>query len=175
MTDDVAANRASQAAMYGAPLSHILEHIGRELGLTQARIAGILGLSAPMLSHLASGRRVKIGNPVAHMRLGQLRSLADDVAAGRHPEGGLPTALEKIADTSDTWSATTASHQPIAGDAAVARRVQEMFRSVADAADWLEVAALVQDRHPQISQALRVYGAGRTAAAEQHWAQSFDR
>lgn len=173
MTDDAAAHRASQAQLYGAPLAQIVEQIGGTLGLTQGRIAGILGLSAPMLSHLVSGRRVKIGNPVAHVRLTQLRQLADDVVAGRRPREDIEPELVRIAAESDTWSTTTVAAGPVSDEAATARRVQELFRHVADAADWLEVAATVEMRHPQISELLRVYGAGRTSSAEHHWTQTF--
>ena len=38
-------------------------------GITQRRLAQVLGLSAPMLSQLISGRRIKIGNPAVYERL----------------------------------------------------------------------------------------------------------
>lgn len=114
---------------------------------------------------------MKIGNPVAHTRLTQLRALADDVAAGRVPPTSVQSAVLVISAATDTWAATTATHSP--SPDAPARQVQELFRHAADAADWLEVAALVEGRHPAIAQLLRVYGAGRVSAAEEHWRTTF--
>jgi len=172
VSEDAAAdNVARQVQLYGAPLAQVIDQITGRLGLTQGRVAQILGLSAPMMSHLVSARRVKMGNPVAHTRLIRLRQLAEDVAAGGIPASGVASELEAIAADNDTWAGTTTTHL-IDDDAAIARRVQELFRHVADAADWLEVAATVEERHPQIAELLRVYGAGRTGSAEQHWTQT---
>ena len=48
--------------------------IRRDLSLTQAGLAEVLGLSAPMMSQLLSGQRAKIGNPAV---LGRLQALID--------------------------------------------------------------------------------------------------
>lgn len=171
--EDLAANTRSQAQLYGEPLAAIIEQIGRTLELTQGRIAQVLGLSAPMLSHLVSARRVKIGNPMAHSRLTQLRALAADVAAGTVSAGEAADVLPAIAANNDSW---TTSHSlavppapPEPPDAAVVRRVQELFREVADAADWLAAAQQLAPGHQRIAEVLRVYGASRTSTAEEHW------
>lgn len=170
--EDLIANSQSQAQLYGEPLAPIIEQIGRALGLTQGRIAQILGLSAPMLSHLVSARRVKIGNPMAHTRLTQLRALAAEVAAGRVSRSEAVAVLPEIEANNDSW---TTSHALVVAmptesdDAALVRRVQELFRDVADAADWLDAAQQVEATHPRIAEVLRVYGASRTASAQEHW------
>lgn len=69
-----AANRQTQRELYGEPIADIVGRITSALGLTQGRLAEVIGLSAPMLSQLVSARRVKIGNPAV---LGRLQSLAD--------------------------------------------------------------------------------------------------
>lgn len=69
-----AANRQTQRELYGEPIVDIVGRITSALGLTQGRLAEVLGLSAPMLSQLVSARRVKIGNPAV---LGRLQSLTD--------------------------------------------------------------------------------------------------
>lgn len=69
-----AANRQTQRELYGEPIADIVGRITSALGLTQGRLAEVLGLSAPMLSQLVSARRVKIGNPAV---LGRLQSLTD--------------------------------------------------------------------------------------------------
>lgn len=185
--EDVAAHRASQAQLYGEPLSAIIEGIGTSLGLTQGRIAKVLGLSAPMLSHLVSGRRVKIGNPMAHTRLLQLRALAADVATGRLSAEQAETVLPQIAASNDSWTtshslsgsagagtgeaAGNAGAQGAADPAAMVRAIQELFRGVADAGDWIAAAEALEAEHPAIAEVLRTYGASRTSTAQQHWHQ----
>lgn len=68
-------NLDRQRELYGEPLVDIAARIMTSLGLTQARLAEVLGLSAPMLSQLLSGRRIKIGNPAVLDRLQQLVAL----------------------------------------------------------------------------------------------------
>jgi transcriptional regulator with XRE-family HTH domain len=65
-----------QRALYGAPLAELGATVRGSLGLTQGRLAEALGLSAPMLSQLLSGQRVKIGNPAVVHRLQRLLDLA---------------------------------------------------------------------------------------------------
>lgn len=65
-----------QRALYGAPLSELGATVRTGLGLTQGKLAEALGLSAPMLSQLMSGQRVKIGNPAVVHRLQRLLDLA---------------------------------------------------------------------------------------------------
>lgn len=72
-------NRQTQRELYGEPVADIVGRIMSSLGLTQVRLAEVLGLSAPMLSQLIGARRVKIGNPAV---LGRLQSLTDLAAVG---------------------------------------------------------------------------------------------
>ena len=72
-------NRQTQRELYGEPVADIVGRIMSSLGLTQVRLAEVLGLSAPMLSQLIGARRVKIGNPAV---LGRLQSLSDLAAVG---------------------------------------------------------------------------------------------
>ncbi|KNX37807.1 hypothetical protein [Luteipulveratus halotolerans] len=74
---EIARNQAQQAQLYGEPLGPLLRRLVAGLGITQARMAELLGLSAPMLSQLASARRVKIGNPAVVVRLRALIDLVD--------------------------------------------------------------------------------------------------
>lgn len=66
-----------QRELYGETLVAIAGRITSALGLTQARLADVLGLSAPMLSQLLSGHRVKVGNPLVLARLRALAELAE--------------------------------------------------------------------------------------------------
>jgi putative DNA-binding protein len=67
-------NLARQRQLYGEPLANIAGRIRSELDLTQAGLAQVLGLSAPMISQLLSGQRAKIGNPAV---LGRLQALVE--------------------------------------------------------------------------------------------------
>src|SRR3954452_22198394 len=74
--------RDLQRTWYGEPLGALFRKLIDDLGLNQARLAGVLGLSAPMLSQLMSGQRAKIGNPAVVQRLHALRGLGPEGAAG---------------------------------------------------------------------------------------------
>ena len=75
------ANREKQRELYGAPLADIAARITSGLGLTQGRLAAVMGVSAPMLSQLLSGHRTKLGNPAAVTRLAALNDLVDVASA----------------------------------------------------------------------------------------------
>lgn len=164
----LARNRDQQAAVYGEPLGNLFGRVGEQLGLTQARIAGILGLSAPMLSQLASAHRVKIGNPVAVQRLQALVGLGNAVAAGRVPRGEVETRLADIAAQASVVTQSTTSGVALA-PAAAARAVQGLFRAVASAEEVLDAATMIGRKYPELAKLLRVYGAGRTADAVAHF------
>jgi len=167
--DQVARNREQQAVVYGEPLGNLLGRVGEQLGLTQARIAGILGLSAPMLSQLASGHRVKIGSPVAVQRLQALVALGAAVAAGRVPVAAVESRLAEISAQAAVVTTQTAGSGGMLAPAAAARAVQDLFRAVASAEEILGAAAMLDRKYPEIAKLLRVYGAGRTADAVAHF------
>src|SRR4029079_1155631 len=74
--------RELQRNWYGEPLGALFRKLIDDLGLNQARLAGVLGLSAPMLSQRMSGQRAKIGNPAVVQRVQLLQELAAQVADG---------------------------------------------------------------------------------------------
>lgn len=153
--------RARQAALYGAPLSQVLGRCGAALGLNQAGLAHLLGISAPMLSQLINARRIKIANPVAAARLTRMVSLVAEVEEGRLPAGVAIAQLE--ADSSVELPVTTlTAHLP----RTIASQVQELFRATANAQDYLRAAELVRPVSPEIAELLQVFGAGRLDAAE---------
>lgn len=69
-------NITQQIKLYGQPLSERFGAVVSAYGITQRRLAQVLGLSAPMLSQLNSGRRIKIGNPAVYERLVMLEQRA---------------------------------------------------------------------------------------------------
>jgi hypothetical protein len=158
-----------QARLYGAPLGEVFNELTSTYAVSRGALAGVLGLSAPMLSQLASAQRVKIGNPAAVHRLQRLLSLAPEVRAGQI---AADAALETVR--------SEASGQVLTRTAQVARRrgaadVQDLFRAVASAKDMERAAALLERAHPAIAEMLRVYGAGRTDAAVAHFERTVPR
>lgn len=98
--------RDQQRELYGAPLGEIARDLMGRLGLTQSRLAAALGLSAPMLSQLVSGQRVKIGNPAVLQRLQRLIELSNE-APDLDPDA-VTARIETIRDEQTTL--TGASH-----------------------------------------------------------------
>jgi transcriptional regulator with XRE-family HTH domain len=163
VTDQQRRNQAEQARLYGEPLGDLLRELGSLLGLSQGRLAEVLGVSAPMLSQLASGHRVKLGNPTAVSRLQRLMELAHEVR-----EGGLdPAAAVEQARSDTPGPVLTVSTRVTPRRGAEATR--RLFRAVAPPADYLAAAELLEGGHPAVAELLRVYGAGPTDAAEVHF------
>jgi transcriptional regulator with XRE-family HTH domain len=163
---EVERNRRAQTEVYGEPLNVLLGRCGTALGLNQAQLAGLLGVSAPMLSQLINGHRAKLGNPAAGGRLQRMRDLLIDLEAGRI---GVAEALDQLERnrTVDVFTMTTRTD---ADD--TARAVQELFRATAAASEFLQAAEALTPTHPQIAELLRVYGASRTAEAVAHLRRS---
>lgn len=163
-------NQRQQTELYGEPLGNLIARIGHQLGLNQARIAKTLGLSAPMLSQLMSGQRIKIGNPAAVQRLQALVGLATEAAEGRLAPDQATARLTEIGNQAGSLAPTTTSHGPPPAPV-VARTVQGLLRAIAGADEILEAASALDTGHPELARFLRVYGAGRTGDAVAHYAE----
>lgn len=166
--------RELQSQWYGEPLGTLFRRLIDDLGLNQARLATVLGLSAPMLSQLMSGQRAKIGNPAVVQRVQSLQELAAEVARGDISAGDATSRMDEIRrtaggsvlnNTSQTAS-SGASQTPVKR---VVREIQALLRSVSDAADIIEAANALAPSHPELAEFLRVYGAGRTSDAVKHY------
>ena len=88
--------RELQRSWYGEPLGALFRRLIDDLGLNQARLAAVLGLSAPMLSQLMSGQRAKIGNPAVVQRVQALQELAGQVADGSVSAAEATDRMEEI-------------------------------------------------------------------------------
>jgi transcriptional regulator with XRE-family HTH domain len=194
--DTVARNRALQIEWYGEPLGDRVRPLLDRLGLSQSGLAGVLGLSAPMLSQLMSAQRAKISNPAVLHRLMAVEDLVADPAFGSLPAADVKARLEEIrGETAATTSGlrmagsehadighSTAAGRPEPGRETgreagreageSARLVQALLREVASAAEIDAAADLIADRFPDLAEALRVYGTGRTSEAEAHFART---
>ncbi|MDL4819642.1 helix-turn-helix domain-containing protein [Actinomadura opuntiae] len=192
--ETVVRNRALQAEWYGEPLGERVRRLLDRLGLSQSGLAGVLGLSAPMLSQLMSGQRAKISNPAVLHRLLAVEELAADpgfeaMAAAEVEERLREIGAESPATTAGLRAATS-GRVPVGGPSAgppgearrpadgapvppeaAARLVQALLREVASAAEIEAAAALIGDRFPELADLLRVYGTGRTSEAAAHYAR----
>ncbi|GAA2251977.1 DNA-binding protein [Streptomyces indiaensis] len=165
--------RELQRNWYGEPLGALFRRLIDDLGLNQARLAGVLGLSAPMLSQLMSGQRAKIGNPAVVQRVQLLQDLAGQVADGSVSAAEATERMEEIKKSqggsvlSNTTQTTSSSGAPTVKR--VVREIQSLLRSVAAAGDIIDAADTLAPSHPELAEFLRVYGAGRTSDAVTHY------
>lgn len=140
MPDDILTHREEQRRLYGEPLSEIVARIMAALGLTQGRVADVLGLSAPMLSQLVSGRRVKIGNPQVVERLRELHDLA-----GRAGGADVTAELDRIkgAESSITTSRSAVSVGEVIAVLAASASPEALTRAAAAVEDEPALATLL--------------------------------
>ncbi|ARF56376.1 helix-turn-helix domain-containing protein [Streptomyces gilvosporeus] len=165
--------RELQRSWYGEPLGALFRRLIEDLGLNQARLAAVLGLSAPMLSQLMSGQRAKIGNPAVVQRVQALQELAGQVADGSASAAEATNRMEEIKKTAGGSVLNNTTQQTSSTGATTVRRVvreiQSLLRSVSDAGDIIDAANSLAATHPELAEFLRVYGAGRTADAVAHY------
>jgi transcriptional regulator with XRE-family HTH domain len=166
---DIDANRAAQRDIYGESLRAIVDRCRTTLGLTQAKVAALLGISAPMLSQVMSGQRIKIGNPAAVERLRTMVEATDAVAGGRLT---VTEALGRIEAAGGAGKLLTGTGTRGTSSQQTAEQIQTLFRRVASAPDYLAAAARIENTHPDIALLLRVYGAGRADEAVAHLVDS---
>jgi transcriptional regulator with XRE-family HTH domain len=164
----IARNRHRQRELYGSPLGDRVRRLTGALGITQARLARTLGISPPMLSQLASARRVKIGDPAVLARL----QLLDHRCAIAPPRGraAVDALLEEVGRARMQWTAPEApsarrpgqarGHDPGAVPSAVGDRVRppspvDVLRTVAPPARLAAAAATLAPAFPELAEVLR--------------------
>ena len=160
----VARNVARQREWYGEPLGDRVRRLVIAFNVSQAQLAEVLGLSAPMLSQLMSGRRAKIGNPavLARMVMLERRVLTPAVASG--DPTAIRAALEEVRDSRPTISRPTVSWSTggdsTGGDSTGGEKYGDevlgpALRAVAAPAELAGAAELLQDRFPVLAALLR--------------------
>ena len=179
MSEDVVTrNRALQTEWYGEPLGDRFRRLLDRLTLSQAQLADVLGLSAPMISQLMSGVRAKISNPAVLARLAVVEQMAADQAFVVLPPEARLAEMAKLIHEAPTGSSTVAiAHggtvspssggESTGGDPVTA--VQRVLRAVASAAELDGAAKLLDDDYPALADVLRVYGTLKTADARAHY------
>lgn len=147
-------NLALQREWYGEPLGDRVRRLVVAFDVSQANLADVLGISAPMLSQVMSGRRAKIGNPAVLARLIMLerKVLIPDVAAGKRE--ALQRALDEVraskpSVTRDSLPVDVGRNDRVAVTA---------LRRIAEAADLTAAADLLDGKFPDLADLLRRAG-----------------
>ncbi|MCG8916271.1 XRE family transcriptional regulator [Actinokineospora sp. PR83] len=144
-------NIALQREWYGEPLGDRVRRLVVAFDVSQANLADVLGISAPMLSQVMSGRRAKIGNPAVLARLIMLerKVLTPEVASGRRE--ALQRALE---DVRNSKPSVTRDNLPVD----IGRSAIMALRRIASPDDLTEAAGMLDDRFPELADLLRRAG-----------------
>ncbi|MGH3830941.1 MAG: XRE family transcriptional regulator [Pseudonocardiaceae bacterium] len=157
----VARNVALQREWYGEPLGDRVRRLVVAFDVSQAQLAEVLGLSAPMLSQLMSGRRAKIGNPAVLVRMVMLerRVLTPEVASG--DPAAIRSALEQVRNSRPTLSRPTASGETLSWETSSSEilRVEEhgdevlvpALRALAPPAELAAAARLLREGFPSLA------------------------
>lgn len=145
-----------QREWYGEPLGDRVRRLVVAFDVSQAYLSEVLGISAPMLSQVMSGRRAKIGNPVvlARMLLLERKVLLPAVAAG--DADALQEALEDVRDSRPTVGKETV---PVGGGSGY-HMVLAALREIDEQDNLTKAAALLDDGFPAIAEVLRRAGDG---------------
>ncbi|WP_380167895.1 helix-turn-helix domain-containing protein [Jannaschia sp. R86511] len=149
METDVARTLQQQRDWYGAPLGEVFEGLCGSLGVSQAALARLLGLSPAMVSQLRNGQRAKIANPAAAHRLSRLIDLVAQVDAGA------TTPQEALAQAEVSREDTTAFgrlDEPAAADQDAAARA---LRAAAPADVLVRLAETADPDAPDLARLLR--------------------
>lgn len=143
-----------QRQWYGEPLGDRVRRLVVAFDVSQAYLADVLGISAPMLSQVMSGRRAKIGNPAVLARLIMLERtiLTPGVAAG--DAEAIKAAMETVRVSNPTVGRDNLPvHAGIAEQALLAA-----VRDVAEDEDLVEAASRLDEDFPAIADLLRRAG-----------------
>lgn len=143
-----------QRQWYGEPLGDRLRRLVVAFDVSQAFLADVLGISAPMLSQVMSGRRAKIGNPAVLARLIMLerKVLTPGVAAG-DPEA-VDEAMRDVRESNPTVSRDNVPVNAGIDDATLL----SALRDIAEDENLVEAAERLDEDFPSIADLLRRAG-----------------
>ena len=149
-------NLALQRQWYGEPLGDRVRRLVVAFRISQAQLAEVLGISAPMLSQVMSGRRAKIGNPSVLARLVMLerKVLIPGVAAGEST--AIAQALEDVRNSRPAVGRDNLPVMQVNGDEAA----WPVLREVAQPSELEAVASLIDGNYPALAELLRRAAAG---------------
>lgn len=159
MTD---AKVAQQRQLYGEPIGELIRRVIDALGISQAAVARVLGLSPAMLSQLMNGQRVKIGNPLAVARVQRLLALAEE--APRLSPQVVGDRLEQIRES----RAQLTTNQFDIQRTDVVKALRRILGAVASDSEREAAARALDEVAPGVAEFVRVYGGGSREEAERH-------
>ncbi|SFD77429.1 hypothetical protein SAMN04487819_10369 [Actinopolyspora alba] len=154
-------NLALQRQWYGEPLGDRVRRLVVAYRTSQAQLAEVLGISAPMLSQVMSGRRAKIGNPSVLARLVMLerKVFTSGVAAGESE--AVQQALEDVRDSRPALGRDSMPVRQVGNSEEV---VRPALRQVAQPHELEWAADLLDSYHPALAGLLRRAASGETRA-----------
>lgn len=143
-----------QRQWYGEPLGDRLRRLVVAFDVSQAFLADVLGISAPMLSQVMSGRRAKIGNPAVLARLIMLerKILTPGVAAG--DQDAIDEAMRDVRESNPTVGRDNVPIHPGVDEATLLGAL----RDIAEDENLLEAAERLEPDFPGIADLLRRAG-----------------
>ncbi|SNR44941.1 hypothetical protein SAMN06265360_10691 [Haloechinothrix alba] len=140
-----------QRQWYGEPLGDRVRRLVVAFDVSQSHLADVLGISAPMLSQVMSGRRAKIGNPAVLARLIMLerKILTPEVASGVRE--AMIEAMEEVRVSNPSVGRD---------DLPVQRGLEEstllaVLRDITDGEDLVEAAEMLGEEFPAVADILR--------------------
>lgn len=141
--DTVRRNLDLQREYYGELFGERARRLVVGFDISQAQLAEVLGISAPMLSQVMSGRRQKLANPAALARLVLLeRSL--QTAQGYQERRDVLAEVRGTTSTAAVLSASTGGRQALA----------QGLRECCESDTLAECAQLVGSVSPNLAQLL---------------------
>ncbi|MEV4646942.1 helix-turn-helix transcriptional regulator [Saccharopolyspora sp. NPDC049426] len=151
-SSSVQRNLALQRQWYGEPLGDRVRRLVVAFRISQAQLADVLGISAPMLSQVMSGRRAKIGNPQVLARLVMLerKVLIPGVAAGE--SDAIKQALE---DVRQSQPSVGRDNLPVKQTANGEQIAWPVLLEVAKPTELEAAASLLEGRYPRLAGLLR--------------------
>lgn len=153
-------NLALQRQWYGEPLGDRARRLVVAFRISQAQLSEVLGISAPMLSQVMSGRRAKIGNPSVLARLVMLerKVLIRGVASGESE--AIEQALEDVRHSRPSVGRDTLPVRQPRGEEAA----WPVLREVARPSELEAAAAMIDGHYPDLADVLRRAATGDPSA-----------
>ncbi|TCP50144.1 hypothetical protein EV191_108233 [Tamaricihabitans halophyticus] len=148
-------NLALQREWYGEPLGDRVRRLVVAFDVSQANLAEVLGISAPMLSQVMSGRRAKIGNPavLARMIMLERKVLTPEVVSGERE--ALHGVLEEVRQSRPTVGRDSVPVGSSPDDAVVLTVLKE---AIEEDGDLDKAARLLDDDFPALADLVRRAG-----------------
>ncbi|MGJ7906150.1 XRE family transcriptional regulator [Actinopolyspora sp. H202] len=156
-------NLALQRQWYGEQLGDRVRRLVVAYRTSQAQLAEVLGISAPMLSQVMSGRRAKIGNPSVLARLVMLerKVFTPGVAAGESE--AMQQALEDVRDSRPALGRDSMPVRQVGNSEEV---VRPALLQIAQPHELEWAADLLDGYHPALAGLLRRAASGEPRAED---------